>query len=152
VSAELGAIRHPKKAAFLAAYSETGNISRAADAAEMDRQSHYNWLKDDPEYVAAFEHAKERAIETLEFEARRRALHGVERMKFDKGKAIVDPRTGQPYIEREYSDTLAIFLLKSLRPEVYRDRTETKVDGHLNVDSNVTVYTCEPPRVIGEPA
>ena len=32
-----------------------------------------------------------------------------------------------PLVEREFSDTLAIFLLKANRPDVYRERHEVKV-------------------------
>jgi hypothetical protein len=53
-------------------------------------------------------------------EARRRATQGIKRKKFYKGEAILDPQTGQPFIECEYSDALLMFLIKAHRPE-YRD-------------------------------
>ena len=87
---------HPKKQAFLAAYSETGNVREAARAAGIDRGTHYDWLRKDPEYVTAFAHAQEDAADTLEAVARNRAIQG--------------------------SDLLTIFLLKGLRPERYRER------------------------------
>ena len=37
---------------------------------------------------------------------------------------MIDPRTKQPYLELDYSDTLLIFLLKGLRPQKYRERYE----------------------------
>jgi hypothetical protein len=91
-------ISHPKKRAFLAAFAESGNISRAAAAAEIDRRTHTNWLKDDKDYAAAFLEAREHAADTLEELARLRAAAG--------------------------SDLLMIFLLKGLRPDIYRERHE----------------------------
>jgi hypothetical protein len=121
------------QAAFLAAYAETGNISRAALAARVDRTLHYLWLDGDEAYRTRFSDAQERAIELLEEEARRRAFHGLRRLKFHQGKAITDPQTGEPYTELEYSDTLLIFLLKALRPNTYRERLEVKHDGEVHI-------------------
>ena len=89
-------ISHPKKAAFLEAFRTTGNVSGSARAAGMHRRTHYDWLEADAEYAVEFRDAKEDAIEHLEGVARERAVNG--------------------------SDVLMIFLLKSLRPEVYRER------------------------------
>jgi hypothetical protein len=118
-------ISHPKKAALLAAYAELGNVRRAAAVAGIDRRTHTNWLKDDAVYAEAFADAKEDAVEALEEEARRRAFHGLRRVRFSHtGKPLIDPLTKQPYVEYDYSDTLLIFQLKALKPHVYRDRIE----------------------------
>jgi len=98
-------ISHPKKAAFLAAYRETGNVAASARAAEIDRRTHYEWMHTDPGYAKEFADAKEDAIEHLEEVARSRAKTG--------------------------SDTLMIFLLKSLRPEVYREKVTHKHEGSI---------------------
>lgn len=95
-------IGHPKKAAMLVALSKTGNVSAAARAADISRSTHYEWMETDPAYREAAAEAFEVAIEVLEAAARQRALHG--------------------------SDTLMIFLLKSLRPERYRERYEVRHD------------------------
>jgi len=87
----------------LAAYATNGNVSDSARAADIDRATHYGWLKDDPEYAALFADAKEDAIEAMESTARARA--------------------------RESSDVLMIFLLKSLRPAVYRDNYSIEHSG-----------------------
>lgn len=116
-----GAIRHHKKGAFLAAFSRLGNIRRACDVATVDRQSHYNWLRDDPEYARAFETAKLDACDRLEAEARRRAVRGTVRPVFHQGVQCGGIR--------EYSDTLLIFLLKGALPEKYSDRHKTEISG-----------------------
>lgn len=110
----------PNQQAFLDAYSETCNISRAANVADVARQRHYIWLESSEEYSAAFAAVKEQAADSLEDEAVRRAHEGVEKPVTIAGKREV---------VREYSDTLLIFLLKGLRPEKYRERSEVKVPG-----------------------
>jgi hypothetical protein len=125
---EVAMARHnptPKKKgasprAFLAAYAETCSVTRAAKAAKIDRSTHYAWLTSDEEYRNAFAEAREQAADTLEDEAVRRAHEGVQR-----------PVTvaGQKVLVREYSDTLLIFLLKAIRPEKYRERSEVTVPG-----------------------
>ena len=84
-----------------------------------------DWLEQGKAYSEAFEDAQEHAVETLEEEARRRAMFGVEQPVFYKGEVCGSIR--------KYSDVLLIFLLKGLRPEVYRENR------HLTGDMNVNV-------------
>jgi len=105
---------------FLAAYSQNGNVTRAAENAGVGRNTVYGWRKD-PEFEVAFGNAGEEAADLLEEEAWRRARDGLRKMKFNGKEPIMDPDTGKPYLEHEYSDTLLIFLLKGLRPQKYRD-------------------------------
>lgn len=103
-----------RKNSFLAAFSECGVISRAAEIAGIDRGAHYRWIQDDLEYAKAFHDAEEVAAERLEEEARRRAVEGTERPVYYQGQ--------QCGTIREYSDTLLIFLLKGAKPEKYAER------------------------------
>jgi len=43
------------KAAFLAAYAEVGNITRAAEIAGVDRTTHYKWIESDDENGQLYE-------------------------------------------------------------------------------------------------
>lgn len=97
------AINHPKKRAFLLSYIELGLVTKAAEVVGMNRVSHLVWLKNDPDYVAAFALAKELAADRLEDEATRRAL-GWKEIRYDAD--------GQPYEVPKHSDTLLIFRLK----------------------------------------
>lgn len=114
-----GAIRHPKKRAYLAALVETGgNVSRACELAEIDRSTPYTaqWLQD-----ASFQEllglAKDMGADHLEAEAIRRAYDGVsEPVGFYKGEPSA-------YV-RKYSDVLLIFLLKGAKREKYVERYE----------------------------
>ena len=70
-------------------------------------------------------------MDRLEAEARRRAIEGIEKPVFYKGKMCyrdeVDPATGErrgtgePLLIRKSSDVLLMFLLKGARPEKYRE-------------------------------
>lgn len=110
-----------KTGAFLAAFRATASVTKAAAAAKIERCLHYRWLKEDRQYAAEFERAKDEAAQTLEDEAVRRAVEGTQRPVFYRGKACG--------VIREYSDTLLQFLLKGFRPEKYRERATIEHSG-----------------------
>lgn len=122
-------IRHPKKRAFLAAYAENGNVTQAAEIADVDRSLHYVWLHDDETYADAFKAAQGQAGDRLEQEARRRAIEGVEKPVFYKGEEC-----GRV---QEYSDTLLIFLMKGAMPDKYKERVAQEHSGHTSHDISV---------------
>ena len=101
-----------KQKAFLAAYAGCGNITDAARKAKCNRSSHYAWMEN-AAYAETFAAAHKQACETLESEARRRAVSGVRKPVYYQGDVVG--------LVREYSDTLLIFLLKAALPEKYRD-------------------------------
>lgn len=105
-----------KKRAFLAAFSECGNITKAAEMAGCSRCTHHKWLSESHEYPELFEQAKESASDKLEQEARRRAVEGTKEAIYYQGEIV-----GHKMI---YSDNLLMFLLKGERPEKFKDRTE----------------------------
>jgi hypothetical protein len=132
--AEIGKIRHPEKRSFLTAIANTCSIVRAAAIAETDRDNPYIWLKEDPQYAAAFEIARNRGADAREAEAVRRAFEGVTKPVFHAGKRAIDvgqnpdgsitrdaagKPVGIPAAVREYSDVLLIFLLKGRNPAVF---------------------------------
>lgn len=92
--------------------------------------------------------ALDESADLLEQEARRRAEQGVQRLKFHNGATIKVQAQGPggeplvnidgapimvPYVEHEYSDTLMIFLLKGIRPEKYRERTDVRHSGKVDI-------------------
>ncbi len=99
---------------FLAVIRETSNVTKAAQSIGMARQSVYDAKARDPEFAALWDSAIEEATDTLEAEARRRALDGVDRPVYFQGK-----RVG---ITKEYSDPLLMFMLRGHRPHKYRER------------------------------
>src|SRR5277367_3403342 len=100
-SVDFPKISHIKKRAFLAAFSRCGSLGQAAKRAGIDRRSHYHWLKFDPLYDEAFHQAVREAGDALE----------------DKLNEMV----------HDGNTTAAIFLLKGLRPEKYKDRQAHEV-------------------------
>jgi len=121
-------IRHAKKRAYLKALEQVGAITVAADSAGISRLTPLDWRAKDPDFVAAEQTALSNFADRLEREAVRRAVRGIRKKKFTgKGEAVIDPDTGEQYIEREFSDTLLIFMLKGARPDKYKDRLDVRV-------------------------
>lgn len=117
--------------AFLAAFTESGNVRLACDAAGIERSTAYRLRHSDPTFAADWEQAEEQAADLLEQEARRRAYEGWEEPVFGSlGKGSGSGKIGAV---RKYSDTLLIFLLKGIRPEKYRERSDIKHSGRIDV-------------------
>jgi len=122
---------------YFAALATTCHCGRACEAAGVVYSTVWRRRKADPVFEAAYQDALKTGAELLEAEAVRRASEGLRRMKFNAktGEAYIDPETGKPYIEHEYSDTLMLALLKRHFPEKYRERAqvEQNVTGTLDV-------------------
>ena len=130
--------QHPKKRAFLAAHSVTGNVTKAAEAADIDRQLHYYWLKNDTDYAAAFNDTKGQYQERLEAGADRRAVEGVKEPIFDRNGKQVLGKDGKPMYRYKYSDILLMFRLKGIDPDKYAERR--KVDTNVNHTGSIKHY------------
>lgn len=117
-----------RRAAFLTVLSETGNVSAAARSVRMSRAGAYRLKADDESFAEDWAEALEVAVDSLEAEARRRALEGVETPHFYQGQVAGTVR--------KYSDPLLMFLLRAHRPERYRDRApeQTSPDADLEQD------------------
>ena len=112
---------------FLATLQKTGgNISRACKAEGIARNTAYTWRDEDKDFAIRWDEALQAGLDELEQEARRRAFEGLQNAVFYKGEVVG--------YEREYSDTLMIFLLKGGRPEKYKDRQEIEASVKHSVD------------------
>jgi len=116
-----------KQVAFLEALSESCNVSKACDKAELGRSTAYDWRASDAGFAADWDRALEIGIGALEDEAHRRAFEGNDRPIVHLGKV-----TGT---FKEYSDTLTIFLLKAHRPEKYRERSDIHLKAQVAVET-----------------
>lgn len=96
-----------KKDGALQAYVVCGTVTGACEAAGIGRRTWYDWIRDDQTFAAAVEESKDAVADSLEQRAIERALGG--------------------------SDTLMIFLLKSLRPDKFKERKES-----VNINYDVT--------------
>lgn len=118
-----------KKIAFLTVLAETCNVSRAAKAIGVARITVYEWRDAFAEFAEAWDKAKQLGIDALEDEAHRRAFEGNERAVFHQGMECGTVR--------EYSDTLAIFLLKAHKPNKYRENANLHVTGNLDLAQRI---------------
>ncbi len=117
---EKDAAREIKKRTFLEALVETGQRQEACKKAGIARNTPLKWARADEQFAQEWEEAKKAAAHHLEEEAHRRAVKGVEEPVFYKGEQVGTVT--------KYSDTLLIFLLKGLKPEMYREKYEVKQD------------------------
>jgi len=92
---------------FLDAYSKTGRLLQACEAAGINHNLHYRKMQSDPTYRAAFEAAQQRVGQLLEDTAMERALAG--------------------------DNQLLIVLLKRFRPEQYRERIVAEISGTIHL-------------------
>lgn len=137
-------------------------MGRACAAVDISRWTAYHWRKEMPEFAEAWDEAMKAGLIALEDEAHRRAFEGVDKPLTHQGQftpvlePMIDELTGEPVIDeltgtqkwgpvldkngrakvatvKEYSDTLAIFLLKAHAPEKYRERADVNVTGELRI-------------------
>lgn len=106
---------------FLTALKKCANVAWSARRAHVSRKTVYEWRKEDPIFAEDWDNAREDALDELEKEIWRRAMEGVEKPIYQGGKFVDSVR--------EYSDSLAMFIMKANRKQ-YRDRVEySGVDG-----------------------
>jgi hypothetical protein len=115
-------ISNPKRRAFLAAFASCGHVVAAAKEAGISWTSHYNWLKaeDSAAYTEAFNRAREIAGDIAEGEIYRRAFLGYDHPVIHQGAITTT--------YKDYSDMLAMFWLKGLKPERYRENQKIELN------------------------
>lgn len=92
-----------QKDKFLRKLASGYSISASAKAAGVHRQSYYDWRESDPEFAIAADHALESGTDTIEDIALSHARQG--------------------------NASLITLLLKSRRPDKYKDRSEQQHTG-----------------------
>jgi hypothetical protein len=115
------------KRIFLNNFVLKKNVAKACKQTGITRGQFNRWIKNDPQFKRDYNDLVEALTDLLLEKAILRASKGTERHKFFKGEMIIDPRTGKPYVEREYSDSLLMFLLKGLRPDTFGDKNQVEV-------------------------
>lgn len=125
-------IRTPKKRkALLEAIAVCGgNVARACKKVRISRSAVYEWCSASKAMARDFEVAAQKGLDAMEDEARRRAFDGVAKPVYQGGRKVG--------VVQEFSDTLAIFLLKGGKPDKYRDRAEIRHTGKLTMEQLVT--------------
>jgi hypothetical protein len=105
--------RRVQQKSFLAAFERVGTVCGAALVANVNRQQHYKWMREDETYPARFQKAIEAVVQSLEEQALKRARDGWLEDVYHDGKVV-----GQ---RRRFSTAMTIFMLKCWYPEKYRD-------------------------------
>lgn len=106
-----------KSAALFEAIAESGgNVTAACKKCRIPRRNVYEWRNQDPKFADQLETAIQRGADALESECVRRAFTGTLKPVFQGGERVGTIR--------EFSDVLAIFLLKGAKPDKYRERRE----------------------------
>jgi len=119
-------------AAFLEAYAGCGSVTAAAKMAAIDKNLHYRRLKKDPEYQKAFDALQDRVGQELEDVLMDRAINGVKRQLFWRGKPM-KTRDGHLVYEIEYDNQLGVTLAKRFRPKLYREHVVQEHTGSINL-------------------
>lgn len=107
--AEFADVTNWRQRAFLAGYVLGHGIRAAQRLSGIDWKTHYKWLDNEPLYGEHFELVKRFLADAAEEEAYRRAFVGYE----------TGSRGKRHSTHKSYSDALAIFLLKGMKPNVY---------------------------------
>lgn len=118
--------------AFLEAYAGCGSVTAAAKAAGIDKSLHYRRLEKDAEYRKAFEALQDRVGQELEDVLVDRAINGVKRQQFWRGKPM-KTRDGHLVYEIEYDNQLGLALAKRFRPKLYREHIMQEHTGSINL-------------------
>jgi len=105
-----------KKTCFLEALMRTANVTASCENAGLPRETAYYWRARDPFFSAAWDEALDRGLDALEDEVIRRAKDGVAEPVFYKGQVVGE--------KRRYSDSLAMFVLKTRRPAVWGEHRQ----------------------------
>jgi hypothetical protein len=115
--------------AFLAGFVAGKGLKRAEELSDVSRWCHYQWMKKDDGYRERFYLAKTILTDEAEEEAYRRAFVGYDTPVVHGGKI-----TGS---YKSYSDSLAQFMLKGMRPRVYRDGEGDIPSGPMSMQINI---------------
>lgn len=135
-------VLNPKrKAKFLQELARLGNATVAGDRVKVSRYKLYTERERDPDFAQAWEDAIQAYYDRCERQLHVRAFEGLDKPLTYKGQIStrLDPKTGEqvPVTVKEYSDQLAVFLMKGNRREKYGDNTNVNVSGHLTLEALV---------------
>lgn len=110
----------PVREAFLAALACHPVVSQVCTELKLNPTQVYTARTTDPDFKKAWDEAIDAGVGWMEDQARRRAFTGVPRPVFQGGIRVGEVN--------EYSDTLAVTMLKRHRPELYNPSTVQKVE------------------------
>ena len=113
--------------AMLAALAQCGRITKVCHDLRIHYPTVHALKEEDKEFKERFDEAMKQAFVGMEDEVRRRAFNGVAKPVYQGGVLV-------GHIQ-EYSDTLAQFMIRAGKPEVY----SPKIDAAVQHSGNVAV-------------
>ena len=116
-----------RRAIFLKHLAKNANVSKSARLAGVSASALYKHRATTPAFAGQWDAAIGEALDELEQLVIERAKHGVEKPVFFGGKQVGTVRN--------YSDALAMFMLKAKRPEVYA-RLSAEIPAENTAESN----------------
>lgn len=147
---------------FIGLLREMPNVTRAARLLGHSPQAFRYRKSNDPEFSTAWDEALEEALDNAEAMVHRRAFQGADKVLTYQGHitylqdfGAIDPATGEHYppheapllrdaagrlvpsTVKEYSDQLAMFMLKAHRPDKYRERSDVNVTGSIDIATSI---------------
>ena len=125
------ATRQRAREAFLAALRFQPNITLAARAAGLSRQTMYEWAEKDEAFAAEWVAALEEGIDLAEAEMWRRGVEGWDEPVYGR---VGKDQDGEVGTVRRHSDAMLTLALKAHRPEKYRERTDVQHSGKIEVE------------------
>lgn len=114
-------LKRVAKKRFLEELAGGRTVTGAARVADRHYRTMIRYRSEDPKFAAAWLEAVEKGTDALVDEAKRRATDGVDEPVYYKGKVVGTVR--------RYSDLLLMFLLKSRRPDIFRDNVKAEIVG-----------------------
>jgi hypothetical protein len=118
-----------KQEAFLDAYKRTIMVGRACEEAKINRGLLYVWKDTCPDFLEKFNKCRDSIADTIEDEAKRRAVEGYEKPVYQSGQLV-------GHIQ-EYSDQLMNTILKAHKPDDYKDRIKTESTIEITSTTNI---------------
>ena len=104
---------------FFAKIRRTGNVSKALKAAKYKRTATYAMREKDEAFAIEWNAAVDEYVDAMEEELDRRGITGIEEPIVYQGQ--IQMKDGKVQTVRRFDTTAAIFRLKGLRPEKYRE-------------------------------
>lgn len=116
-------ITNRQRIIFLDVLRTTGNISASARAANISARAAHGLKDQDTEFSLEWDLAKDESLDELEAVLRRRAIEGVEKPVYYAGKECG--------VQRSYSDSLGLYILKAHRGEALAAPKKNHDDGDV---------------------
>ncbi len=110
---------------FIAEMLKFPNVSAACEVCGVSWSTVHRHRTQFPGFAEAWDDARRKAADLLEQAAIERATRGTLRPVYQGGVKVGEVR--------EHSDTLAAFLLKGLKPEIYGDRSKIEHSGKVTL-------------------